>query len=332
MLLVVCFSQDVGFYDFKVNNVAASGAFGFRVDLRALSEDPAFMDYTEYEPEQWTGLYYRLPVDPTKTLADIIPTYASLMAARRRNGEQHSTEEFLGTTGMGANALLGKGQLNYYNTTGTAGSRAKSSLAGAGATGRLAPLKLPPSMNGQIVTATIYNNGKVTFTGVKREKDIHDAFRRLFNILQPFALSEPPAQPPEMPPYILPYIPGQRRRVKREPVAQPADVKYAASVLGPDVKPRILHGFVAPIAPMPVKGTFAVKPEPAASLAAASYPAAAAAASSSSSSSAAVKSEPGVTVKPEPGMGGASAGDAIVIDGLPENGAAAAEHEDVEWE
>lgn len=325
---VVC--QDVGFFDFKVNNVAASGAFGFRVDLRALSEDPAFMDYTEYEPEQWTGLYYRLPVDPTKTLADLIPTYASLMAARRKNGEQHSTEEFLGTTGMGANALVGKGQLNYYNTTGTAGSRAKSSLSGAGASGRLAPLKLPPSMNGQIITATIYNNGKVTFTGVKREKDIHDAYRRLFHILQPFALSEPPAQPPEMPPYILPYIPGQRRRVKREPVAHPADVKYAASVMGPDVKPRILPGFVAPIAPMPVKGTFAVKPEPAASLAAPSYPAAAAA--SYSEPNAAVKAEAGVAVKPEPGLGGASADDAIVLDGLPDNGASAAEHEDVEWE
>jgi TATA-box binding protein (TBP) (component of TFIID and TFIIIB) len=39
--------HDVGFYAFSLNNISASGAFGYRIALRALSEDPAFSDYTE---------------------------------------------------------------------------------------------------------------------------------------------------------------------------------------------------------------------------------------------------------------------------------------------
>jgi len=39
--------RDVGFHGFSLNNISASGAFGYRIALRALSEDPAFTDYTE---------------------------------------------------------------------------------------------------------------------------------------------------------------------------------------------------------------------------------------------------------------------------------------------
>ena len=349
MVCSLC-AQNVGFHNFSLNNVSASAAFGYRLDLRALSEDVSFMDYTEYEPEQWKGLYYRLPVDPTKTISDLLPSYATMIAARRKNGEQFSTAEFLGT---GEHALIGRGKLNYYNTTGTAGGRApKASAAGA----KPAPLRLPPSLHGQILTATIYANGRLTLTGVRREKDVRDAYVRLFSILRAFATSEPPLQPASPPPYVLPYTPGQRRasRVKREPQqSPPADNKYAVGRLR-DIKPNISSdGFVAPITHGPVRGTFAVKAEPnnAAATSLDALPAAPFSAAPADSFSTADSAPPlpsaaaldGATVKSEPSSflptsdwlpGGESMHTAIVLDGLPDhaNAAATAQHEDVEWE
>jgi len=311
-----CCCQNVGFHNFSLNNISAHAAFGYRLNLRALSEDPAFSDYTEYEPEQWKGLHYRLPVDPQKTLADLLPSYAAMVAARHRNGEQFSTDEFLQ---QGEHSLVGQGnKLSYYATTGTAGGRAPKAAAGS----KLPPLRLPPSLHGQILTATIYSNGRLTLTGVRREKDIHDAYLRLFNILRSFATTVPPEQPPAQPPYPRIFMPGQRRLIKIEQRAEEADAAYAAGLLAP---------YAAPQSQQSAWGAV-VKTEPGLAPPAPSAP----------SSLPVVKAEPGTVaaaaigfVKAEPGPilpGGENIQSAIVLDGLPDNTHADTTHDDVEWE
>lgn len=331
----------MGFFNFKLNNISASGAFGFRVNLRALSEDPSFMDYTEYEPEQWKGLHYKLPVDPTKTLADLLPSYAYLLAQRNRR-EQFSSDEFLG---RGEHALIGSGSgaLSYYATTGTAGNRAPRTAASAAAAAGPVPFRLPPSLHGQILTATIFANGRVTLTGVRKEKDVFDAYLRLFRILQPFATTLPPNDPPTQPPYPRIFLPGQRRLMKLERAAASAGdgASYAAAVAATarDVKPNLHQQqsstvasamFVLPAhtpgtQQQAVHGTFAAaksESAPGDSLA-------------DSSAAGVTKSEP-LPVKSEVDPALASAGNdahsAIVLEGLPEEAQPAAAEEDVEWE
>ena len=263
--------KTIGFHNFSLNNISASAALGYRLNLRMLSEDPAFMDYTEYEPEQWKGLHYRLPVDPTKTLADLLPSYAVLLAQRQR-AEQFSDEQFLGT-----GDIPGRGGLTYYSTTTTTGSRSTPGATAAG--GAKATFKVPPSLNGQILTATIYSNGRMTLTGVRREKDIFDAYLRFWRILQPFAQSIPPPHPPQQPPYPRIFLPGQRRRIKQEQVAStgraqaPTEAEQSFPVR--DIKPNVqmasttnltnsLFTLPAPsfgVKQQAVSGTFAVKPE-----------------------------------------------------------------------
>jgi TATA-box binding protein (TBP) (component of TFIID and TFIIIB) len=322
--------QTIGFHNFSLNNISASAALGYRLNLRALSEDPAFVDYTEYEPEQWKGLHYRLPVDPTKTLADLLPSYAILLAQRQR-AEQFSDDQFLGTGDHAAT----KGALSYYSTTSTTGSRSTPATAAA-AGGVKVPFKVPPSLNGQILTATIYSNGRMTLTGVRREKDIFDAYLRFWRILQPFAQSMPPTSPPQQPPYPRIFMPGQRRRIKLEQlVGGVAPTRTEAEQAFPvrDIKPNVqlappagltsaLFSLPAPsvgVKHQPVSGTFAVKSE---------FPAGV---GSSSSRSGGFRTS------------GRDAAEAIVLEGLPDGGdaeqeskaeaqQATKEEEEVEWE
>lgn len=288
------------------------------------------MDYTEYDLEQWKGLHYRLPVDPNKTLADLIPSYAYLLEQRTKK-DQFSTDEFLG---RGEHALIGqgKGALSYYATTGAGGSRSLQKADGT----LVAPKfqKIPASLNGQILTATIYGNGRLTLTGVRKEKDIHDAFLRLWHILRPFATSVTPQAPPAMPPYPREFLPGQRRLVKREQ-AMLVDRKPVVPANFPDVKPNIhtpapTRLFVLPTPSAGdnarVIGTFApVKSEgdaPSSSVA-----------PTVTGDAPTVKAESTV-IKPEPTVFGATGADtnsAIVIEGLPQHVDATAEDE-TEWE
>jgi hypothetical protein len=265
---------------------------------------------SRYEPEQWTGLYYRLPVDPTKTLADLMPSYAARATERvKRTGEQWSTDEFLQ---QGEYALHGGNGLNYYNTTGTAGARAtKGAGAGAGAKGTLA-LRVLPSLSGQVLMTTIYASGRFTITGARREKDVHDVFLRLFDILKQFALSVPPECMPQPPPVQREFLPGQRRLMRQEMRAAEArnhDVKPAyliAAAQNPVVNPAALSrpNLAMPIINHPLRGTFTgPKTEPVANTA----------------------------LKSEPGSLGATLGSAIILEGLPEE-AVDIDNEDVDWE
>ena len=286
------------------------------------------MDYTEYEPEQWKGLHYRLPVDPNKTLADLIPSYGNLIAQRHRK-EQFSNDEFLGQ----GDHSLAKGSLSYYATTGS--TRATANLK----PGERPFIKVPASLQGQILTATIYGNGRLTLTGVRKEKDVYDAYYRLWHILRPFATTIPAPHPPARPPYPRAFLPGQRRLIKRE---QEAAQKTRAMNPPPstfpqvDIKPNIVQPssnvasamFVLPSEafqqPQQVTGTFAtVKAE-----------GGVAPTSSISSPPTVIPSTTQVKAEPAPGVkveGGSNVGSAtIVIEGLPEQ--AANVDEEVEWE
>jgi hypothetical protein len=187
-------------------------------------------------------------------------------------------------------------------------------------------------------------------TGVRREKDIHDAFLRLFYILRSFAATVPPDEPPAQPPYPRLFMPGQRRLIKQEQRAEEAEAAYAAGLLAPYTAAAASTAHVAappapaasayvPLRPQqPVWGTFAVKTEP--GLAPAAPPAAAPNASAAAAAPPYVKAEPGVTaanglVKSEPGSmlpGGEDLQSAIVLDGLPDETHTDTAHDDVEWE
>jgi len=205
--------KDVGIHNFSLNNISAHASLGYRVDLNSVASEPALEDYVDYESQQWAGLHYRLPVDPTKSMADLIPSLAAARRIQNGLGEQHSTEEFLG---IGQHALTTKpGELSYYATTGTSGSRNVNAKG--------TPIRLPPSLYGQILTATIYSSGRMTLTGIRKEKDLHTCFERLWHILRPYAVTihpqtrQPlplPNAPPLPPPYPKIILPSDRRAAR----------------------------------------------------------------------------------------------------------------------
>lgn len=237
-----------------INNISANAAFGFRVDLQRVADDPALGDYVDFEQESWQGLHYRLPVDPSKTMMDLQPNLAAArgltsasaaVAAAASHAEQHSADAFLG---RGSYAVAAAGDLHYYATTSMTGSRSSAAAASSSSKSSAGAKKAAPrqtaSMGGQILSATIFANGRVTMTGVRRERDIREGFDRLWHIMRPYAMvgtGPPPSAPPQASPAPSVIIPHQRVLLRQQQREARARARATANAYKPtkDIKPNV---------------------------------------------------------------------------------------------
>lgn len=140
----------ISFSGFKVNNVTASGALGFRVDLNALARHPAHEPYAHYDPDHFPGLHYKLPF--------------SLFDEEFRQKQIQVKAE--------ASAALSSQKSN--GITGTIDLTSNSS----------------PYIHEENVpmTLTLYFSGKFTLVGAQSERQVFLAFSWLSRVLWAFAV------------------------------------------------------------------------------------------------------------------------------------------------
>lgn len=134
--------EDVKFTQFKVHNILANGAFGYRIDIEQMAEHDDLIEDVDYQPERFGGLHYRL---------DLLETPET---KKKKKQTSHPWS-------------------HVYPT----GFDSPSSIS----------IQQQTSEPTNIVTCTVFHNGKLTITGARTEDEVYEAFRRMYDICLPFA-------------------------------------------------------------------------------------------------------------------------------------------------
>lgn len=149
----------------------------------------------QYEPEQFTGLHYRLPIDSSLPLSSSHPPPLPVQLTQAGREARTKALKMQEDLDNGQFVQLSKSTgLNYFNPLLDTRTQ-KAILSAAKKSG-----EYNNSMGGRLLTCTVFANGKVTFTGVKHELSIYLGYIRLFYLLRPFAVAPlPPPISPAMP-------------------------------------------------------------------------------------------------------------------------------------
>lgn len=183
--------RDVRVRDLNINNVTASGALGYRLDLYALSRAAREEHRCTYEPQQFPGLYYRLPLWELKDDAlldseDAMPSPDDASTTTDQNGNTASQTAAATVKSEKNNATSAVAtQLEPWELS--TGHNANLQRA-ANAQSRSDAL----AAQEDCVTLCLFYSGKCTITGARSEAIVHRAFRRLSALLWQYQDSEEP--------------------------------------------------------------------------------------------------------------------------------------------
>ena len=146
--------------DFRLHNVTASGALGYRVDLRAVAHHPAHEDSVEYNPDQFPGLHYKL-VD--EEALPSVPT------------------------------VKGEGGVVKAEGGGGGGVAGPVKVEGMGVGEEFSWLRRTPVVRPGVgsaptspLTLTVYFSGRYTLVGARHETEVYRVVAKVSRMLWPF--------------------------------------------------------------------------------------------------------------------------------------------------
>ena len=144
----------VALSDFRIHNVTASGALGYRVDLAAIARHPLHEEQVEYDPGQFPGLRFKLEDDY------ISPSTAAPVPAVKPEVKPEP-----------ASSLAASSAPFSWLQRPTVSAVASSSSSAAASS----------------LTLTLYFSGRFTIVGARDESSVYRHFHRLSRLLFRFA-------------------------------------------------------------------------------------------------------------------------------------------------